>query len=359
MNLQFNAFSGPYMSPDGRSGFTCSQKNRSVGNSVIVMQHHGTDQDFTLELPENLDKIETLEYYSDNPDAVFEKPVDLVSKETTRVLCAYQPTRENPTPSNIPFILTGPSHHLKAILLVNYPVTQELVDFVAACPNLERAMFRQEIPAAFSADVDPVLHIPAPRFLGVESWVFQIGGVTSVESWYPPNLRVLALNGINLTECPQRLLSGGNLLYLDFRNNKLELAAAKKLLRDCPSLRFTDLSNNLIEDIPFPDKSKLLDICYHSSEMMFGFHSAHFPSSLGSVMPQFEIDWRAAGHLEAEYYLVEKISRMSMKSSYMRSCVGLDGNPMLVTEHPQFFGYGAGSPIGSTGHHHTVTYHWG
>lgn len=246
-------------------------------HAVWVEQREDSEYDVSGMLPNSLKKTSEFIYRTVTPRTVFREPFDILSRETRHVSFGYieEPGESEPPQADmLPIKLEEPSPHLLTLRFYNFPVTQELLDIAAECPNLERLVIANTHLGTPSAPQDPITHIPAPaNASGMKTWMFNVSGVDTVADWTARKLDNLMLSQTGMDHIPPGLLTSEDMLKVTARHSRLGTAAAEDAflaaLR-CGDVAKLDLTGNLIREIPLPPNGNTRPACYHSDSVTFG-----------------------------------------------------------------------------------------
>lgn len=314
-----------------------------------------TGENISDALPIDLEEIGELCYYSKTPAMELE-PFDLYERKTEIVVCSYDPI--NPSADTVlvgdalPFKLDQPSPWLRQIRLGNLPVTQTLVDNIAACPNLENVVIgninAEQIP---TPDVG-VRTIPAPANSGnIKTWAFKLPGVQKIEDWKSKQLKLLIVCDAEIEFLPSHLLRGESLLVISAGNNQIDTQGAEGILADITdNLILLELYDNQIADLPFLPDGSDLEVCYHNTAAEFrkdscccdrnspNFMRRRFLQTLRSnCMSDYGNDIQTEEELQ-----VRRWSWDEMKQN--RLIMNLDNNPFHNLSFPKINGNGKWPP---------------
>jgi len=216
-----------------------SETDSGVGN-VLGMTNF-SDQVMDIEhLSQTAPPLEGLIVFNNgpNPDGIAD--IDLNRWQLVRVFAR----RGSEFPgARLPLKLDKPSPWLQSVHIQGYEITQQFMNTLAACPNLQRMFIIQSSPQRSP------LRVPAPaNAANMVSFVFEGSGDDTVTDWRVPSCQLVCVvvRNTSISEIPPRMVEGmadSVILQADFSNNRITAEGAQ------PLRMFTAASGGLL---PYP-----------------------------------------------------------------------------------------------------------
>lgn len=331
----------------GTRQYSCGRELKGANALWVDQRHEAKSGDISGETPKSLMALkDTSEfaYGTYHPRLAYRKPLDILAHKTRHVYCAYEPGNKAAQTDFLPIKLEEPSPELETFRLYNFPITQEMLDIVAACPNLRRLVIANTRLGTPSAPEDPIVNIPAPANTGgMATWMFNTAAVGTVQDWAAPSMERLMLSQTGMDHIPPGLLtSGTKLKRVTARRNRIGTGGAREALEGAlgSDVRELDLAWNLVEEIPVqPDREGEFPwwVCYHTNTATFGggcdcsWVSKHEPLMLHGNLAYVNDD---------PEFRASPSENPPRKRRRVGLSVDLCHNPLEVGHYPKLFGKG-------------------
>jgi len=261
-----------------RMEFAKSISNRSV-KALRVSEH--SKKPVVIDLSQDAGNVFEWLVYTTTQGSHPEPLIDISRQQTERLvlihdrfgecydISGYGLSGSGDTDVEFPLLLNEPSPHLKAAYIVGYKISQETLNWFAACPNLETLCLKdgwEGQPAE--------LTLPAPANpRNVRHWAFDSMNITSAQDWEAPDLQLLCISHTKIAEIPPKLVSTSNFVPVLLLHNNLitdETAAALVQHTGIYNGAGLDLSDNLLTTIPPFLAARSDQLCFHSETATFG-----------------------------------------------------------------------------------------
>lgn len=169
-------------------------------------------------------------------------------------------------------LMSETSDDLRYFSIQGMSISQELLDTVSACPNLEGIIIT-EGGSGGTYSHNPASQIPSPANTNIKYWMFSLNDLRSVDNWESDSLEMLMLDNMRLREMPEVLLHPpDSLRYVYLPRNLLHNENIKYLSRFLSSGggKILSLSGNTpILDVPIWDGVDVEQCVYYADRAKF------------------------------------------------------------------------------------------